>query len=51
MFSSRGKKKKSKGKKEVALGGRGSLKHSRKELKQFIVGWSGIILGIIDEKI
>lgn len=31
-----------------SLAGRGSLKHSRKELKQLRVGWSGIILGSID---
>lgn len=36
--------------KEVLLGRSGSLKLSRKELKQCSVGGSGIILGSLDAK-
>jgi len=50
VFLTEGKKKKKPRRNRSRSGGRGSLKHSRKELKQLIVGWSGIILGSIDAK-
>lgn len=38
------------GREASSSGERGSLKHSRKELKQLLVGGSGIVLGSIDAK-